>query len=149
MRCPHCEGEFDYDLVPGASLTAVRLGTSRYMRCPLCHRFGRFSLRERESSMPEDAGASRDSLPSLPSSADRHGGTAGSGRGPTIPRFSDRRPLLRWGAVLLAAAVGLTLTGILLSSSFVLRVGLVGAGALGISIAAGLMILFGLPERVD
>jgi hypothetical protein len=45
LKCPKCGGEFDYEFVPGASFTAIRLGTSRYMRCPLCHKFAVFSLK--------------------------------------------------------------------------------------------------------
>lgn len=45
LKCPKCGGEFDYEFVPGGSFTAIRLGTSRYMRCPLCHKFSVFSLK--------------------------------------------------------------------------------------------------------
>jgi hypothetical protein len=45
LTCPKCGGEFDYEFVPGGSFTAVRLGTSRFMRCPLCHKFSVFSLK--------------------------------------------------------------------------------------------------------
>jgi hypothetical protein len=44
LTCPRCHQTFDYDYVPGASFTAVRLGTSRYMRCPLCRRRSTFDL---------------------------------------------------------------------------------------------------------
>jgi len=44
LVCPKCGGTFDYDFVPGASFTAVRLGTSRYMPCPLCHRWSTFDV---------------------------------------------------------------------------------------------------------
>lgn len=44
LRCPKCEQEFDYDWIPGASFTAVRLGPARYMACPLCHRWSTFDL---------------------------------------------------------------------------------------------------------
>jgi hypothetical protein len=45
LTCPKCGGEFDYEYVPGASFTALRLGSSRYMRCPLCRHFSVFSMR--------------------------------------------------------------------------------------------------------
>jgi len=45
LTCPKCGGEFDYEFVPGASFTAIRLGTSRYMRCPLCRKFSVFSMK--------------------------------------------------------------------------------------------------------
>ncbi len=44
LTCPKCGGTFDYDWVPGASLTAVRLGTGRYMACPLCHKWSYFDI---------------------------------------------------------------------------------------------------------
>jgi hypothetical protein len=34
--CPRCNMQFNYQFVPGASFTSLRLGKSRYMRCPLC-----------------------------------------------------------------------------------------------------------------
>ena len=39
LTCPECHRAFDYALVPGASLSAVRLGRSRFLACPLCHRW--------------------------------------------------------------------------------------------------------------
>lgn len=44
LVCPKCQLTFDYDFVPGAAVTAIRLGTSRYMACPLCHRWSTFDL---------------------------------------------------------------------------------------------------------
>ncbi|MGI0129292.1 MAG: hypothetical protein ACREDE_03295 [Thermoplasmata archaeon] len=44
LTCPKCNQTFDFDYVPGASLTAIRLGTSRYMACPLCHKWSTFDL---------------------------------------------------------------------------------------------------------
>lgn len=44
LRCPLCQGEFDYDYVIGASFSAVRLGAKRYMACPLCRRWATFDL---------------------------------------------------------------------------------------------------------
>ena len=44
LTCPKCQETFDYDFVPGASFTAFRLGTARYMRCPLCHRWSTFEI---------------------------------------------------------------------------------------------------------
>jgi hypothetical protein len=45
LNCPKCGGEFEHEFVPGVSFTATRLGSSRYLRCPLCHRFSVFSLK--------------------------------------------------------------------------------------------------------
>lgn len=44
LTCPKCGQMFDYHWVPGASLTAVRLGPRRYMACPLCHRWSMFDV---------------------------------------------------------------------------------------------------------
>ena len=44
LTCPKCHQTFDYDYVPGASVTALRLGKSRYMSCPLCHQWSTFDL---------------------------------------------------------------------------------------------------------
>jgi hypothetical protein len=44
LECPKCGKGFDYSFVPGASLTALRLGTGRYMACPLCGRWSVFPL---------------------------------------------------------------------------------------------------------
>jgi len=39
LTCPKCNGSFEYPFVPGASMSSLRLGRSRYMACPLCHRW--------------------------------------------------------------------------------------------------------------
>jgi hypothetical protein len=44
LTCPKCRQVFDYDWVPGTSVNTVRLATYRYMRCPLCHRWGFFDI---------------------------------------------------------------------------------------------------------
>ena len=44
LLCPKCGGTFDYEFVPGVSFTAIRLGTSRYMRCPICQKFSMFKM---------------------------------------------------------------------------------------------------------
>ena len=36
LTCPKCNKQFNYQFAPGASFTSLRLGTSRYMKCPLC-----------------------------------------------------------------------------------------------------------------
>lgn len=56
LVCPKCQQTFDYDFVPGAAVTAIRLGTSRYMACPLCHRWSTFNLSTtRIPATPRDA----------------------------------------------------------------------------------------------
>lgn len=44
LTCPKCGRTFDYDWVPGAALTAVRLGRGRYMACPICHHWSYFDM---------------------------------------------------------------------------------------------------------
>lgn len=46
LKCRKCGFRFNYSFIPGASVSAVRLGSSRYMRCPKCSRFGLFNLME-------------------------------------------------------------------------------------------------------
>ena len=36
LVCPKCNRTFNYQFVPGASFTSLRLGTSRFMKCPQC-----------------------------------------------------------------------------------------------------------------
>jgi formate dehydrogenase maturation protein FdhE len=48
LVCPKCGGTFDYDWVPGASLTSFRLMGKRYMACPLCHRWSTFDVQGSE-----------------------------------------------------------------------------------------------------
>lgn len=44
LTCPKCRQEFDYDFIPGASVTAIRLAGRHYMACPLCHRWSLFPV---------------------------------------------------------------------------------------------------------
>ncbi len=44
LTCPKCHQVFDYTWVPGAALDAVRLGSARYMACPLCRRWSIFDI---------------------------------------------------------------------------------------------------------
>lgn len=46
LTCPKCGRTFDYEWAVGAALTAVRLGSRRYMACPLCHRWSTFNITE-------------------------------------------------------------------------------------------------------
>jgi len=120
LKCPHCSGEFDYDLVPSASFTAVRLGASRYMRCPLCHRFGLFALRR----------------------------AMATGTTPPAPRFSDRRTFLKWGTVLLVPALALLFFGAFATESPGVRLAFLAAGGTVLLGGAGLVMLYVLPQRI-
>ena len=46
LACPKCRASYDYDFVPGASITSLRLGRSRYMACPFCHKWSVFRVSE-------------------------------------------------------------------------------------------------------
>jgi uncharacterized C2H2 Zn-finger protein len=46
LKCPKCNSEFDYEYIPGASMTSLRLGGSRYLQCPVCHKWSVFNLRK-------------------------------------------------------------------------------------------------------
>ncbi len=65
LNCPHCGQTFDYDWVPGVALTAVRLGKSRYMACPLCHKWSMFNVYDTMIPRPSD-GSTPTSPPSGP-----------------------------------------------------------------------------------
>ncbi len=44
LTCPKCNRTFDYEWVPLASFSAVRLGKERYLQCPLCHESSTFKI---------------------------------------------------------------------------------------------------------
>ncbi|MDG6988450.1 MAG: hypothetical protein JRN21_03900 [Nitrososphaerota archaeon] len=44
LKCKKCGVEFDYRWVLGGSFSAVRLGKSRYFRCPSCKRSSVFNI---------------------------------------------------------------------------------------------------------
>lgn len=66
LRCPKCGHEFDYDWVPGASLTAVRLGTARYLACPQCRRWSVFDVYGTLVARPDPSGPRPGGGPSPP-----------------------------------------------------------------------------------
>jgi hypothetical protein len=44
LVCPHCELEFDYAWLPGASFTSIRLGPLRLFNCPRCGELSLFNI---------------------------------------------------------------------------------------------------------
>ncbi len=44
LTCPKCSHSFDYNWVPLASFSAVRLGASRYLKCPSCRAWSNFNV---------------------------------------------------------------------------------------------------------
>lgn len=59
LTCPKCQGRFDYAFVPGASVTAFRLGTGRYLACPVCRRWSYFPLTPQDAAPPPQDGRRR------------------------------------------------------------------------------------------
>jgi uncharacterized C2H2 Zn-finger protein len=127
LRCPHCQQVFDYAFVPGASVTAVRLGTSRYMRCPLCDRFALFSLRA--------------------PGADGDGSTSAPPRAHAVPRFSDRRTMASWTVALLAPALALILLGGIVVETHPIGWGLILGGLVLLGVGTVLLLAFGRPHH--
>jgi hypothetical protein len=44
LKCKKCGVGFDYAYLPGGSFTSIRLGNSRFMRCPNCKKWSVFNL---------------------------------------------------------------------------------------------------------
>jgi hypothetical protein len=44
LNCRKCGAQFDYAWIPGGSLTSIRLGNSRYLRCPVCKKSSVFNI---------------------------------------------------------------------------------------------------------
>lgn len=44
VECPHCHYKFNYEFIPGASLGAIRLGSSRIFKCPNCKDLHKFDV---------------------------------------------------------------------------------------------------------
>lgn len=44
LNCRKCGAQFDYAWIPGGSLTSIRLGNSRYLRCPVCKKWSVFNI---------------------------------------------------------------------------------------------------------
>jgi len=46
LKCTKCSSEFDYAYIPGMSFTSIRLGNSRLIECPVCHKSSLFNIRD-------------------------------------------------------------------------------------------------------
>ena len=53
LACPNCNRTFDYEWVPLASFSAVRLGKERYLQCPLCQEWSTFNMRDARRTSPQ------------------------------------------------------------------------------------------------
>lgn len=56
LTCPLCKRTFEYDWVPLVSFTSVRLGHSRYLRCPLCHGWSTYNVWDTRKKDEPDPG---------------------------------------------------------------------------------------------
>ena len=90
VECPHCHYRFNYEFIPGASFTSIRLGTRRIFKCPNCKELAEFDLNH--------SGAD----PSLPT----HGDSAETSVG-------AKRLALIIGPLIVLTAVGIILLPIL------------------------------------
>jgi hypothetical protein len=52
LTCPECHGTFEYNWVPLASFSAVRLGKVRYLECPLCHKWSSLNIWDTRKKAP-------------------------------------------------------------------------------------------------
>ena len=55
LTCPKCNGQFNYQFAPGASFTSLRLGRSRYMKCPLCGKWSVVKIVSKPVMPPDQA----------------------------------------------------------------------------------------------
>ena len=44
VECPHCHYRFNYEFIPGASFTSIRLGPVRIFKCPHCKELHNFRI---------------------------------------------------------------------------------------------------------
>jgi hypothetical protein len=44
VECPHCHYRFNYEFIPGASFTSIRLGPARIFKCPNCKELHKFNI---------------------------------------------------------------------------------------------------------
>ena len=59
LVCPRCNGTFNYQFVPGASFTSLRLGTSRFMKCPLCGKWSVIKIVSRPVVPPDQTATTK------------------------------------------------------------------------------------------
>jgi len=53
LVCPKCRKVFNYHWVPGASLTALRYGNRRRLKCPYCSEVNIFDVASTRVSQPK------------------------------------------------------------------------------------------------
>jgi hypothetical protein len=139
MLCLKCDQIFDYEYFRGVSVTALRFGSTRYMRCPLCGQYSRFNMTGPEpSSFPSEGG-----LASTPPGGLGYWVRGVASADGTVPKFSDVRLTLLWTLGVVVPALG----AVLIVSILLLRppnssVAIIGIT--GIFVALAVVPLLGL-----
>lgn len=64
VECPHCHYRFNYEFIPGASFTSIRLGPVRILKCPHCKELHNFKISHfgSDPSMPTHGDNSETSI---------------------------------------------------------------------------------------
>ena len=64
VECPHCHYRFNYEFIPGASFTSIRLGPVRIFKCPHCKELHNFKISHfgSDPSMPTHGDNSETSI---------------------------------------------------------------------------------------
>jgi phage FluMu protein Com len=55
LTCPNCRRGFNFHWVPGASLTFLRYGSRRRLKCPYCGQINTFDIASTRVSQPKSA----------------------------------------------------------------------------------------------
>lgn len=153
LTCPKCGGQFDYQFVWGASLTAVRLGPDRYMRCPLCQKWALFRLlgpgTEVPSVLPPSSVGPIFRSPeasvtaaSTPSTAPLRGATF-----PQARRFSDVKITVIGGGVLGSIAVAIVILAYLLTPPEPRLAAVLGGLVVLVTVAVVFFFVFRIREK--
>jgi hypothetical protein len=53
LVCPNCKRQFFYHWVPGATITNLRYGNKRHLKCPYCHVQSTFEIAHTRISKPK------------------------------------------------------------------------------------------------
>ncbi len=52
LTCQNCKRAFNYHWVPGATLTSLRYGNSRRLRCPYCNQPAKYNIAKTRVTKP-------------------------------------------------------------------------------------------------
>ncbi|MGD6810939.1 MAG: hypothetical protein ACQCN3_14670 [Candidatus Bathyarchaeia archaeon] len=54
LVCPNCKKVFNFHWIPGATLTSLRYGNRRRLKCPYCHQVNTFDIAKTRVSQPKN-----------------------------------------------------------------------------------------------